>query len=1305
MNLKFFCHKALRWFVYLAAIVAVVVLYVAVVGVSLDLSSQRERASRILSDSLGRAVRLDGALQFDLSAQPKIRIAGLHIANAPGFAGRDFASLGEARLALDLWPLLHFQFKVDELSGRDGVANLQINSAGKNNWTFQSLHKKTPQPIDNKANFEIDNLLAHINIRRIALDNLQVEWIDGAAQSHFFELTSLVAKIPAGQAMILNLQGVVEKKYPYQLAFSGGELAELAKLQQPWPIELSLQFMSSRLSLNGHISAQGGRINFGLGTENLAEFEQLLQTKLPAVGVTGIAGQINYEAGKVSLTNLTGVMGKTTLNGNLLLNYGAAHPKLQGELNLPQLDLRPFLTGQAVKKAPAQPQSLAELYRQISQAKFDLKALNALDADLTLRVGEWLSLPGDVRDASLQVKLEQGRLMVPVRATVAQVALSGSVTADARVSPARFKLQLGTHDSSLGNLAGLFLGIPDVQGHLERLDLHIATRGDQGLALMKNLDVALNLAKGDLSYGNGAGQRPVHFSLEHFLLALPVGKPLRGEMRGTLLDKPFSATLSGAALSAVMSQMRAPLELTLTAGSARAKIQALLQADAENGASELIFELAAPHSGELAAWLGLKPHADAPIQLSGHFQADKQHWHLADFSFKLGHSDISADILRQLEDGKQLIKLKLMAEMLDLDELRSLQPETPAGATNAANRAAVNMIDIPILPTGLSLADADIDIDLQHIANPSPFPVSEVRFDGHIRDGMMETSPFSAQLGDNFFSGAILLDLRGLKPHAGLWLSAEGINIGNLLNKLSISKNVSAGVSHIGLHLDLHASRLGDLLAQSDLLAQFEGGYLTLKDANSQAEKRIELESGEFSSAPGAPVKFDLLGSLDYVPITISIETAKALDLINPTLPIPFKLYASTSGAAVLLSGELQRPFSQQALELSLNMSGSRFDNLNDLTHTSLPPWGPWSASGKFRVSNAGYAISALQLQVGSSQLTGQGSLNTQSVPPRIEVSLRAPSIQLDDFRMGDWSAEKAKPATPAAASKVELAQATNHTQQVLSREALSRQNANITVRVAQVMSGQDRLGNGSLDAQLENGRAQIGPIIVNTPGGSASMQLTYQPTENDVAVHFRAAASQFDYGVLARRLDDKSEMQGIFSLDVDVHGQTQYLANLLRDGQGHIDFAVWPKNLKSGLLDIWAVNALMALLPAIDSSHASKVNCAIGRFVLKDGQLSEKSILIDTSRMRVKGTGKVNFATEMLQLYVQPQAKTPQFLSFAIPIELSGSFKDFHVGVRAADVLGTVGELSTSIIWVPLKMMFGDEVPADGRDVCSAGL
>jgi hypothetical protein len=130
-------------------------------------------------------------------------------------------------------------------------------------------------------------------------------------------------------------------------------------------------------------------------------------------------------------------------------------------------------------------------------------------------------------------------------------------------------------------------------------------------------------------------------------------------------------------------------------------------------------------------------------------------------------------------------------------------------------------------------------------------------------------------------------------------------------------------------------------------------------------------------------------------------------------------------------------------------------------------------------------------------------------------------------------------------------------------------------------------------------------------------------------------------------------------------------------------------------------VNVLTALLPAVDSSSASKVNCAIGRFVLSDGKLSEKTILIDTTRMRVAGKGEADFKGEDIHLYVQPHAKTPQILSFPLPIELSGKFTDFHVGVRPSDVLGTVVQFATSAVWVPIETLFGKQPPSDGRDVC----
>jgi uncharacterized protein involved in outer membrane biogenesis len=1058
-----------------------------------------------------------------------------------------------------------------------------------------------------------------------------------------------------------------------------------------------LNFLSSKLTLKGGVANTSGNIHFALATQNLNEFERLLQTSLPPVGKATITGDVTYAPGSVRLANLDGDMGNTALNGSLDFDYGGVRPKVHGQLSLPTLDTRPFMTGKP-DAADAPAQSLTEMYRELAQANFDLRALNNTDVDLTLRVGKWLNLPGDVHDAMLQLKLYNGRLNVPIQAALADVHLSGSAHIDARRNPAQFDVALGTHESSLGSLAGLLLGLPDVKGYLGRFDLRIAARGNRGAELMESLDVQLDVERAKLSYGNGTDSRPVQLELDKFSMALPAGKALRGEARGTLLANTFSMTLQGGTLIELMQEANAPIDFNLQAGSSSAQVHALLQPLAENSGSSVSFRLDAPHSSEVSSWLGLKPGADVPASVKGDFHLRKNGWQLSGFAFRLGHSTLSAEVQQTREQNKPLVKLQLNSELVDADELQALLPQKQAAAPNWAAPASSSMIDIPILPQGINLTDADIKVRIAQVKTSSPFMMHDLSFDGHIRDGMMSASPFAARVASTNFHGSILLDLRSQQPRADLQLSADGLDLGQVLQRLDIARNIDAHVDRLQLHLDLHSSQLGELLAQSELSVNFSGGALDLHDANTKGTMHIALDKGELKSAPGAPVHLNLNGALDKAPVSIVIQTATATDLLNPKLSIPFRLDATTSGATIRLSGDVDRPFSQQDVELALDMKGSRFDNLDALVHTSLPPWGPWSVSGKFHMTASGYEVSALQMKVGSSQLDGHGKLDTKVTPPRLDIELAAPTIQIDDFRFGAWSPEKSPPAEEQDA---QTGKSTAQAQQLLSRKVLQRQNAYLAVRVEQVLSGKDVLGNGKLEAKLENGHAEIGPVVVNTPGGVAMFRLNYEPNDTDVVFNLRAEAKHFDYGILARRIDKQSEMRGIFDMDIEVSARAKQLSELMRYGKGHIDFAVWPENMKSGLLDVWAVNVLMALLPAVDSTHESKVNCAIGQFTLQDGKLSHKRIIVDTSRMRAIGKGNADFNTEQLQFRIKPRAKTPQFLSFAIPVEVSGSFDDFSVGVRAGDVLEVAGDMLTSVIWVPLQSLFGKTRPEDGSDVC----
>ncbi len=1304
-------RRLLRWAALSLATLLVCViiglLYLTFVGVSVDVSFLRTPIAQTFSDNIGRNVRFEGAMEIQISATPKLRVGELRIANAAGFGDDDFASLGEARLAVNLWPLLFKkQLHIEELSGSNVQARLQVNPDGSNNWGFR-LPKADAGALPaskRAASISAGQVFALLDIQRVTLENLNIEYVRANGNSHFFSLHSLNAQSPANAPFKMVLNGAVDKEFPYKLEFTGGNLSDLAT-DKPWPIAFTLTFLSSALSVNGSVSGGGsGEVTFGLGTENLLEFERLLQTKLPDVGPSGIAATVNFSPRRVIITQLAGAMGDTSLNGELQFDATGPKPTLTGSLILPVLDLRPFRGDMSGEETGDPARNLAEVYRSLSGATLDLRQLNSVDADVTLSATRWLSLPGDVKDVRLHIKLKDGTLQAPLTASIAGVTLAGQAGADANANPPKFDLALGTSDSDVGDLAEVLLGVRGVKGHLGRFDIVLAAQGNQGSELVQSLDVRLQVGRGRFSYGNIAGGRPVDLALDKLALRVPPGKQLAGNMRGALLGHPFIAQLSAGALEPIMQQGRTPLDLTLRSGDAQARIRGTVEAPAADRGPDVVFGFSAPRAGELASWFGFKPGAQAPAALSGKASLRTSAWQVRDVALSLGRSSLSADLSSNNVDGTPLLKLRLDAEQIDIAQLESMILTTDK-QTAARERL---MLDIPLLPQEIDLSDADIAIKIKRFAG-LPVQVRDVSLDGRIREGYMHPSPFSVNVADAGFSGAVLLDLRGAEPMAGLWLFASKLDVGKLLATLGLTRNLEATVSEFAVNLIARSSRLGDMLSRSELLGTIGGGRIVLRDPNTLGQARITVDKGELRADVGMPIRLSLDGALDDVPVSITVDTGRADELVNTKLPLPFTLKADTSNTHVDLTGKIARPIGSE-LVLALDARGERFADLDELTRASLPPWGPWSAVGKFRLSPRGYEVDDLRLQVGDSVLTGQGRLDTASGRPRIVVALNAPVIQLNDFKFGDWSPVEKKPdPKPTTLSAEEVrraaAKASDQTQRLLSPDMLRRQDVLLEVEVQQVLSGNDKLGAGKLQARLENGRADIGPIELNVPGGAAKLHLGYEPTDQDVKVDLRIDVKKFDYGVLARRLKPGTDLRGTFSLEMDVDSRARYLSDILRHGTGRIEFAVWPQNMKSGVFDLWAVNVLVALVPAVDPDKASKVNCAIGRFDLSDGKLVDKTILLDTSRMRVTGTGKADFARENFSLRMRPQAKSAQFLSLATPVRVSGPFNNFKISVAPGDIFETVARLATSIVWVPLQKLTGKKLPADGGDVCGAPL
>ena len=215
-------------------------------------------------------------------------------------------------------------------------------------------------------------------------------------------------------------------------------------------------------------------------------------------------------------------------------------------------------------------------------------------------------------------------------------------------------------------------------------------------------------------------------------------------------------------------------------------------------------------------------------------------------------------------------------------------------------------------------------------------------------------------------------------------------------------------------------------------------------------------------------------------------------------------------------------------------------------------------------------------------------------------------------------------------------------------------------------------------------------------------MAATLKPDPKAPEASLRMLMKNFDFGVLVRRANPKADMGGTVNLDVDLKSSANSFEKLMANSNGYFDFSGRLENLKAGIIDLWAVNIIAAVATGKDKKP-SEINCVLGRWAMKEGLLSSDIFLIDTTKIRICGKGQVDFKKELIDLKMAPAPKKPEYFSLATPIEVKGKIADFNIGVAPGGLIGTSIRFITSPLHVPLRRLFGENLPPDGSDVCES--
>ncbi len=552
------------------------------------------------------------------------------------------------------------------------------------------------------------------------------------------------------------------------------------------------------------------------------------------------------------------------------------------------------------------------------------------------------------------------------------------------------------------------------------------------------------------------------------------------------------------------------------------------------------------------------------------------------------------------------------------------------------------------------------------------------------------------------------------QPQVNLAFSIKDIDVGAILSALGIVEGLDATVGDAGFKISLNGSSLKQVLQESSMIFGVRDAKWKVSLPNTRTSVDITDLSGIIRVEKGNAVTMDLKGKIDQTPVALKIMGSPLVKYVTDPKDIPLTISAKIASTQIDFSSKLALPMSTRNMKLGLKISGEKLNDLDDLLKLDLPSIGPIFLDSRMEITASGYNLTTLKIKVGKSKLTGSMNIDTSAEKPKADIKLISDLIRIDDFDTRKGAREKriAK-ANQESPKKAEIEKSEDDKRskkaerekrrRVLSKEVLGKLDANVKIEARQVTSGKDKLGSAFMTASLEDSRLLIDPLKVNIPGGSVDITFSYLPGTENASIDLQLDIDNFDFGILARRAKPDTDMGGTFSLKAGLHSSARNLKQMMSSANGRFDFMLEPKNFSAGIIDLWAVNLISAIINKESEKEKSRINCLVVRMEMKNGVMKEKAIYMDTSKMRIAGKAKIDFKARQLDILLVPKAKRPEFFSLATPVKVHGSFDDFGIGIGIGRLAGTVISFITSPVHVPIRRIFSKKVAANGYDACLA--
>ncbi|WMY74469.1 AsmA family protein [Buttiauxella selenatireducens] len=423
--------------------------------------------------------------------------------------------------------------------------------------------------------------------------------------------------------------------------------------------------------------------------------------------------------------------------------------------------------------------------------------------------------------------------------------------------------------------------------------------------------------------------------------------------------------------------------------------------------------------------------------------------------------------------------------------------------------------------------------------------------------------------------------------------------------------------------------------------------------------------------------------------------------------PVQADVHSGNSRVAFI--GTINDPMKMGGVDLQLKFSGDSLGNLYDLTGVLLPDSPPFETDGHLLAKIDTEKGSIFRYQnfngrIGESDIHGSLTYSQGKPRPKLEGELESKQLRLADLGplIGVDSGKGAQQSKQAEQAKGE--KTVQPSGKVLPYDRFETDkwdvmDADVRFKGGRIEhSGTLPLSNLTTHVILKNADLRLQPLKFGMAGGSISANIHLEGEKKPMQGTADIQARRLQLKQLMPKVESMQKTLGELNGDADLRGRGNSIAELLGSSDGNLKLLMHDGLISRNLMEIVGLNVGNYLVGQIFGDDEVRINCAAANLDLRDGVASPRIFAFDTENSLINVTGTTNFASERLDLTINPESKGVRVLTLRSPLYVRGTFKNPDAGVKPGPLIarGAVAAALATLV-TPAAALLALISPSEG--------